>query len=64
MTRKIMSRMIELADHQFETWETIAIAVMDYISEEELAKIAIKEEFIDHDDEILTGIHINKDNNY
>jgi len=56
--------MIELADHQFETWETIAIAVMDYISEEELAKIAIKEEFIDHDDEILTGIHINKDNNY
>ena len=54
--------MIELADHQFETWETIAIAVMDHISEEELAKIAIKEEFIDNDDEILTGIHINKDN--
>jgi len=55
--------MIELADHQFETWESIAIAVMNHISEEDLAQIAIKEEFIDSDDKILTDIHINKDNN-
>lgn len=54
--------MIELPDHEFETWESIAIRVMRHISEEDLAQIAIKEKFIDYDDEILTGIHINKDN--
>ena len=57
-----MGRVIELADHEFETWESIAIAVTNHISEEDLAHIAINEEFIDSDDKILTDIHINKDN--
>ena len=49
--RKATNKVIELAETGVLSWETIARAALDYMSEDEVADMAQCNEFIEDEDE-------------
>ena len=49
--RKATNKVIEMAEEGVLSWETIARAALDYMSEDEVADMAQCNEFIEDEDE-------------